>query len=93
MFEVFYPPMPKERRVTILLEECGLEYTDTPVNIQKGDQFNKDFLKMNPNHRMPMIVDHKPKDRRADQRVRVRRHDDVDCREGRQTLAAGPATK
>jgi len=62
MFEVYYWPTPNGKKVTILLEECGLEYKITPVNIQKGDQFNKDFLKMNPNHRMPVLVDHKPKD-------------------------------
>ena len=62
MFEIFYWPTPNGKKVTILLEECGLEYKITPVNIQKGDQFNRDFLKMNPNHRMPVIVDHKPKD-------------------------------
>jgi len=62
MYEIFYWPTPNGKKVTILLEECGLEYKITPVNIQKGDQFNKDFLEMNPNHRMPVMVDHKPKD-------------------------------
>ena len=91
MFEVFYWPTPNGKKVTILLEECGLEYKITPVNIQKGDQFNKDFLRMNPNHRMPVIVDHEPKDGgAADQHLRVRRHHDVHRREGRQVLAAGP---
>ena len=61
MYEVFYWPTPNGKKVTILLEECGVEYKITPVNIQKGDQFNKDFLKMNPNHRMPVMVDHRPK--------------------------------
>ena len=37
-------------------------YKIVPVNIGRGDQFNDDFLKMNPNHRMPVIVDHEPKD-------------------------------
>lgn len=62
MYEVFYWPTPNGKKVTVLLEECGLEYKITPVNIQKGDQFSKDFLGMNPNHRMPVLVDHKPKD-------------------------------
>jgi len=60
MYEIFYWPTPNGKKVTILLEECGLEYKITTVNIQKGDQFNKDFLRMNPNHRMPVMVDHKP---------------------------------
>jgi len=61
MYEIFYWPTPNGKKITILLEECGVEYKITPVNIQKGDQFNKDFLKMNPNHRMPVMVDHSPK--------------------------------
>ena len=62
MIDLHYWPTPNGKKVTILLEECGLEYKITPVNIQKGDQFNKDFVRMNPNHRMPVMVDHKPKD-------------------------------
>ena len=60
MIEVFYWPTPNGKKVTILLEECGLQYKITPVNIQRGDQFAKEFLRMNPNHRMPVIVDHAP---------------------------------
>jgi GSH-dependent disulfide-bond oxidoreductase len=62
MIEVFYWPTPNGKKVTILLEECGLEYKVTPLNIGRGDQFEDKFLKLNPNHRMPAIVDHAPKD-------------------------------
>ncbi|TWS97298.1 glutathione binding-like protein [Reyranella sp. CPCC 100927] len=62
MFDLHYWPTPNGKKVTILLEECGLEYKVVPVNIQRGDQFSDAFLKMNPNHRMPVLVDHKPKD-------------------------------
>jgi len=41
-----------------MLEECGLDYTTVPVDIGSGDQFNKEFLKISPNNRMPAIVDH-----------------------------------
>ena len=61
MIDVHYWPTPNGKKVTILLEECGMEYRIVPVNIQKGDQFGPEFLRMNPNHRMPVIVDHKPK--------------------------------
>jgi GST-like protein len=61
MIDVYYWPTPNGKKVTILLEEAGLEYKIIPVNIQKGDQFTDQFLKMNPNHRMPVIVDHQPK--------------------------------
>jgi GST-like protein len=60
MIEVFYWPTPNGKKVTILLEECGLAYKITPVNIQRGDQFSQEFLRMNPNHRMPVMVDHAP---------------------------------
>ena len=60
MIEVFYWPTPNGKKVTILLEECGLAYKITPVNIQRGDQFAPEFLRLNPNHRMPAIVDHAP---------------------------------
>ena len=60
MIDVYYWPTPNGKKVTILLEECGLPYKIVPVNIQRGDQFNADFLRMNPNHRMPVIVDHQP---------------------------------
>ena len=62
MIELFYWPTPNGKKVTILLEECALEYKITPVNIQQGAQFTDDFLRLNPNHRMPAIIDHKPAD-------------------------------
>ena len=62
MLELFYWPTPNGKKVTILLEELGLAYKITPVNIQQGQQFTKEFLALNPNHRMPVLVDHAPKD-------------------------------
>lgn len=62
MIELFYWPTPNGKKVTILLEECDLKYKVTSTNIGRGDQFSKEFLSMNPNHRMPVIVDHDPKD-------------------------------
>src|SRR3954465_2792778 len=61
MFDVHYWPTPNGKKVTILLEECGLPYRIVPCNIQRGDQFTPEFLAINPNHRMPVIVDHEPK--------------------------------
>ena len=60
MIDVYYWPTPNGKKVTILLEECGLEYKVIPLNIGRGDQFSDDFLRLNPNHRMPAIVDHAP---------------------------------
>jgi GSH-dependent disulfide-bond oxidoreductase len=62
MIELFYWPTPNGKKVTILLEELGEPYKITPVNIQQGSQFDDAFLKMNPNHRMPVMVDHAPAD-------------------------------
>src|SRR5213082_914171 len=61
MIDLHYWPTPNGKKVTILLDECGLPYKIVPCNIQRGDQFTPEFLKMNPNHRMPVMVDHDPK--------------------------------
>ena len=61
MLDLYFWPTPNGKKVTILLEELGLPYNIVPVNIQQGDQFKPDFLKLNPNHRMPALVDHEPK--------------------------------
>ena len=60
--EVFYWPTSNGKKVTILLEELGAPYQVTPLNIGRGDQFGERFLSINPNSRMPAIVDHAPKD-------------------------------
>ncbi|MBS0408316.1 MAG: glutathione S-transferase N-terminal domain-containing protein [Proteobacteria bacterium] len=62
MLDLHYWPTPNGKKVTILLEECGLPYRIVPTNIGKGDQFTADFLKINPNNRMPALVDHAPAD-------------------------------
>ena len=62
MIDVLYWTTPNGHKVTIFLEEAGLEYKITPVNIGKGEQFKADFLAASPNNRIPAIVDHKPAD-------------------------------
>jgi len=62
MLDLHYWPTPNGKKVTILLEECGLPYRIVPANIGKGDQFTEAFLKINPNNRMPALVDHEPAD-------------------------------
>ena len=52
-----YWPTPNGHKITIALEELGLPYEVTLVNIGAGDQFKPDFLKIAPNNRMPAIVD------------------------------------
>lgn len=60
MIDVHYWPTPNGKKVTILLEECGLDYNVIECNIGRGDQFTDEFLKISPNNRMPAIVDHAP---------------------------------
>src|SRR6476661_4560773 len=62
MFDLHYWPTPNGKKVTILLEELGAEYRVIPCNIGRGDQFSPDFLRLNPNHRMPVLVDYAPGD-------------------------------
>jgi GST-like protein len=62
MIELFYWPTPNGHKITLFLEEAGVEYRISRVDIGKGDQFKPDFLKIAPNNRMPAIIDHKPAD-------------------------------
>jgi GSH-dependent disulfide-bond oxidoreductase len=48
---------PNGRKVSVMLEETGLPYTEHGINISKGEQFNPDFLKISPNNRIPAIID------------------------------------
>lgn len=48
---------PNGRKVSLMLEECGLDYTIHAINIGKDDQFAPDFLKISPNNKIPAIVD------------------------------------
>ena len=58
MIDFYYWPTPNGWKVAILLEELGADYRMIPVNIGRGEQFTPEFLALNPNHRMPVIVDH-----------------------------------
>jgi GST-like protein len=62
MIELHYWTTPNGHKITIFLEETGLEYKIVPVNIGKGDQFKKDFLAISPNNRIPAMIDHAPAD-------------------------------
>ena len=60
MIDVHYWPTPNGHKVTMFLEETGLDYRISRVNIGGGDQFKPDFLEISPNNRMPAIVDDAP---------------------------------
>lgn len=58
MLDFYFWPTPNGWKVSIMLEECDLDYNLIPVNIGKGEQFKPEFLAISPNNRMPVIVDH-----------------------------------
>lgn len=58
MIDLYYFPTPNTWKVSIYLEETGMDYQVIPVNIMTGEQFEPDFLKISPNNRVPAIVDH-----------------------------------
>ncbi|GGB51431.1 thiol:disulfide oxidoreductase [Tistrella bauzanensis] len=62
MIDLYYWPTPNGHKITMFLEEAGLDYTIHPVDISAGDQFKPDFLAFSPNNRMPAIIDHAPAD-------------------------------
>lgn len=57
MIEVYSWATPNGHKVHIMLEECGLPYHVTPVDIGAGDQFRPEFLAISPNNKIPAIVD------------------------------------
>jgi GST-like protein len=48
---------PNGRKVSVMLEECGLAYNVHPIDIGKGDQFTPEFVAIDPNSKIPAIVD------------------------------------
>ena len=58
MIDLYYAPTPNTWKASIMLEECGLPYRVIPVDILAGDQKKPEFLAINPNGRIPAIVDH-----------------------------------
>ena len=60
MIDLYYWTTPNGHKVTMFLEETGLEYKIHPINIGKGEQFAPDFLRVSPNNRIPAMVDTAP---------------------------------
>ncbi|HYO66942.1 MAG TPA: glutathione S-transferase N-terminal domain-containing protein, partial [Archangium sp.] len=58
MIDLYTFTTPNGRKVSIALEELGLPYKAHVVDITKGDQFKPEFLAINPNNKIPAIVDH-----------------------------------
>ncbi|GAN75932.1 glutathione binding-like protein [Acidisphaera rubrifaciens] len=60
MIDLHYWTTTNGHKVTMFLEEAGIEYRIVPVNISTGAQFRPEFLAISPNNRIPAIVDHAP---------------------------------
>lgn len=58
MIDVYTSTTPNGRKITILMEELALPYRVIPVELDKGEQFTPEFLKISPNNKIPAIVDH-----------------------------------
>ena len=57
MIELYTWSTPNGRKISIMLEECGLAYDVRKINIAAGDQFKPEYLAINPNGKIPSIVD------------------------------------
>ena len=57
MIKFYYNAAPNPMKVALLLEELGLSYEAVPVDTRKGEQFAADYLAVNPNGKVPALVD------------------------------------
>ena len=57
MIDLYTWTTPNGRKVSIMLEEVGLPYRVHAINIGKDDQFKPEYIKINPNSKIPSIVD------------------------------------
>ena len=57
MIQFYFNTGPNPMKVALLLEETGLEYEVIPVDSGKGEQFSPAFTAINPNNKLPAIVD------------------------------------
>ncbi|HXG79325.1 MAG TPA: glutathione S-transferase N-terminal domain-containing protein, partial [Methyloceanibacter sp.] len=57
MIELYTWGTPNGQKVSIMLEEVGLPYRVHAIDINKGEQFASDFVKIAPNSKIPAIID------------------------------------
>ncbi len=58
MIDFYALTSPNVQKIYVMLEECALPYKEIFIDVWKGDQFSPEFLKINPNNKIPAIVDH-----------------------------------
>ena len=57
MIDLYTWTTPNGRKISVMLEECGLEYRVHPINIGANEQFKPEFVKICPNSKIPAVVD------------------------------------
>lgn len=57
MIKYYFNAAPNPTKVTLFLQESGLDFDPVPVDIRKGEQFSPEFLAVNPNAKVPAIED------------------------------------
>ena len=62
MIDLYTSPTPNGHKVSVTLEEMGIPYKVKPINLMSGEQKQPEFLAMNPNGRIPVIVDREDDD-------------------------------
>ncbi|RFP20343.1 thiol:disulfide oxidoreductase [Duganella sp. BJB488] len=62
MIDLYYAATPNGLKMTMYLEEAGIDYRLIRVNIGKGEQFAPEYLRISPNNKIPALVDHAPAD-------------------------------
>ena len=62
MIDLYTARTPNTQKIHIMLEETGLDYREIQIDIGKGDQFTPEYLAINPNNKVPTIVDRDPAD-------------------------------
>ena len=58
MIDLYALTSPNVQKIYIMLEETKLPYKEHFVDVWKGEQYNPNFIKINPNSKIPAIVDH-----------------------------------
>ncbi len=62
MIRLYFHTAPNPKKVVLFLEETGLPYELIPIDINKGEQHTTEFLKVNPNAKVPAIIDMEEQD-------------------------------
>ncbi|HIA82107.1 MAG TPA: hypothetical protein EYO02_08400 [Rhodospirillales bacterium] len=58
MIELYFWTTDNGYKARHMMEESGLDYVIKPINIREDEQFDPEYLKISPNHKIPAIVDH-----------------------------------